>query len=261
MEIKTCKTCGKEKDISEFYKCRKWYCGSCIECGKLYKKEYYKNNRLYFIEKSAKWVKENRERFLKSRNERYENNREKYVQYRKDNKERIDKYNKEYNEKNHDKNIKRHKRNYTNNRDAKLEYAKSYHEKNIDIIKLKRNSPESKKRRSELRKKRYRNDICYRLEQNLRRRIHYTINGQCKEQTTKELLSCSLKDFKKHLESQFKNGMSWDNYGLHGWHIDHIRPCMSFDLSDIIQQRKCFHYSNLQPLWAMDNLSKGVKIS
>ena len=50
--------------------------------------------------------------------------------------------------------------------------------------------------------------------------------------------------------------MSWDNYGIHGWHIDHIRPCASFDLTDPEQQRQCFHYPNLQPLWAFDNLSK-----
>ena len=53
--------------------------------------------------------------------------------------------------------------------------------------------------------------------------------------------------------------MSWDNYGTHGWHIDHIRPCASFDLSDEEQQKICFHYTNLQPLWAEDNLKKSKK--
>ena len=54
--------------------------------------------------------------------------------------------------------------------------------------------------------------------------------------------------------------MSWDNYGLHGWHVDHIKPCASFDLSKPIEQRKCFNFNNLQPLWAIDNLRKGSKI-
>lgn len=54
--------------------------------------------------------------------------------------------------------------------------------------------------------------------------------------------------------------MTWANYGKSGWHIDHIKPCASFDLSDPDQQKACFHYSNLQPLWAFDNLSKGAKL-
>jgi hypothetical protein len=60
------------------------------------------------------------------------------------------------------------------------------------------------------------------------------------------------------MESLFLEGMSWDNYGK--WHIDHIRPCSSFDLSDTEQQKICFNYKNLQPLWAEDNLRKGAKV-
>lgn len=54
--------------------------------------------------------------------------------------------------------------------------------------------------------------------------------------------------------------MSWANYGFHGWHVDHIRPCDSFDLTDSKQQEQCFHYTNLQPLWSIENWSKGTKI-
>ncbi len=60
------------------------------------------------------------------------------------------------------------------------------------------------------------------------------------------------------LAAKFTNGMAWDDYG--DWHIDHILPCISFDLSDENQQKICFHYTNLQPLWATDNLKKGSKI-
>ena len=73
------------------------------------------------------------------------------------------------------------------------------------------------------------------------------------------LIGCSLEELKKHLESQFKPGMSWKNRGRNGWHIDHIKPCASFDLSKSEEQHKCFHYSNLQPLWAKENLRKGIK--
>lgn len=72
-----------------------------------------------------------------------------------------------------------------------------------------------------------------------------------------KLLDCSPLFLKEHLEKQFKEGMTWDNHTTDGWHIDHIRPCCSFDLTKKEQQEECFHYSNLQPLWATDNLKKG----
>jgi len=75
-----------------------------------------------------------------------------------------------------------------------------------------------------------------------------------------ELTGCTIDYLVFHLESQFKDGMSWDNYGLFGWHIDHIKPCSYFDLNDPSEQKKCFNYTNLQPLWARENISKSNKI-
>ena len=63
-----------------------------------------------------------------------------------------------------------------------------------------------------------------------------------------------------YIEKLFVDGMSWDNYGPTGWHIDHIKPCASFDLTNQDEQRQCFHYTNLQPLWAADNIRKGAKM-
>jgi hypothetical protein len=102
-------------------------------------------------------------------------------------------------------------------------------------------------------------DPNFRLVENIRGRIKRAIKygyGE-KAHKTKELLGCDWEQIKKHLESQFTEGMSWDNYGE--WHIDHIKPCASFDLTDPEQQKQCFHYTNLQPLWAEDNLKKGSK--
>lgn len=65
--------------------------------------------------------------------------------------------------------------------------------------------------------------------------------------------------FKVYLESLFQPGMVWENYGNDGWHIDHVRPLSSFDLLDPVQFSQACHYTNLQPLWAKDNLSKGNK--
>jgi hypothetical protein len=81
--------------------------------------------------------------------------------------------------------------------------------------------------------------------------------GARKSAATTELTGIDAKELKEYLALQFAEGMSWDNYGE--WHIDHIRPCASFDLTDPAQQRECFHYTNLQPLWAEDNLRKSDK--
>ena len=74
-----------------------------------------------------------------------------------------------------------------------------------------------------------------------------------------ELTGCTGQQLVAHLEAQFLPGMTWANYAIDGWHIDHIRPCASFDLTDPEQQKECFHFSNLQPLWAEDNIRKSDK--
>ena len=86
--------------------------------------------------------------------------------------------------------------------------------------------------------------------------LAYKNLDKCK--TTLKYIGCTAKELKEHLESQFKEGMTWDNYGFYGWHIDHIRPISSFDLEDEEQMKQCFHYTNLQPLWAEENLKKGA---
>ena len=84
-------------------------------------------------------------------------------------------------------------------------------------------------------------------------------DGIVKEATSMKLLGCTLDAFRAHIEKQFQPGMTWDNYGKEGWEIDHIIPCSSFDLSIPGSQRVCFNYSNLQPLWHIDNMKKGNK--
>ena len=74
-----------------------------------------------------------------------------------------------------------------------------------------------------------------------------------------ELVGCSPDELVAHLEGQFKPGMTWDNHGRHGWHIDHIIPLAAADVSDPEQVALVAHYTNLQPLWAKENLSKGSK--
>jgi hypothetical protein len=102
-------------------------------------------------------------------------------------------------------------------------------------------------------------DINFKLYNVLRNRIGMAIKNNYKSSSSVILLGCSIPELKIHLESQFKDGMTWDNHGIHGWHIDHIKPCSSFDLSKPEEQLKCFNYTNLQPLWAIENISKGGK--
>lgn len=83
-------------------------------------------------------------------------------------------------------------------------------------------------------------------------------NGYKKAYRSKELLGCSWEHLRTWLTFWFQPGMSWSNYGS-VWHVDHRRPCASFNLSDPRQQKECFHFSNLQPLFAGDNLRKGDK--
>jgi hypothetical protein len=89
-----------------------------------------------------------------------------------------------------------------------------------------------------------------------RSRICSALKNKYKLFNTFELLGCSVKQLKNHLEKQFTSGMSWDNHSKFGWHVDHIIPCCSFDLSKKSEQLKCFNYTNLRPLWAEENLRR-----
>jgi len=108
------------------------------------------------------------------------------------------------------------------------------------------------------RKKQYANNPKWRVAALIRSRLNMALKVQNVEKSsaTWELCGCDLTTLKNHLEIQFKDGMSWNQRGK--WHIDHIRPVCSFDLSDVEQQKECFHYTNLQPLWAIDNMRKGA---
>jgi hypothetical protein len=102
--------------------------------------------------------------------------------------------------------------------------------------------------------------IQSRIKRNLRRRIIHVVQSGYKSHSTMVLLGCDIDFFLQHLENQFDSIMTWKNYGQFGWHIDHIIPCDAFDLTLEEEQKKCFHYSNLRPLWWVDNLKKSKKI-
>jgi hypothetical protein len=121
-------------------------------------------------------------------------------------------------------------------------------------------SYKNRQKRNEYLKNKKQRDAQFRVRKNIRDRMRAAMNGMGKSKHTMELLGCSIEELKIYLEKQFVKGMCWDNYGKKGWHIDHILPCASFDLTDPEQQKICFHYTNLQPLWAKDNYKKRDKI-
>jgi hypothetical protein len=101
------------------------------------------------------------------------------------------------------------------------------------------------------------NDINYKITCNLRTRLWSAIKYKYKNGSAINDLGCSINYFKIYIESKFEKGMSWDNWGRNTWHLDHIEPLSSFDLSKREEFLKAVNYKNIQPMWAKDNLSKG----
>lgn len=134
-----------------------------------------------------------------------------------------------------------------------------YREQNRSLISERaRLDPNGPDRRRAYKRKRLETDLQFKVRTYLSKRMVRAIRrgNARKSELTIKLVGCSIPDLMAHLEAKFKPGMSWDSWGR--WHIDHIRPCASFDLSDPEQQRACFHYTNLQPLWGRENLRKGA---
>jgi len=196
----------------------------------------------------------NKKRINKRNNSNYLKNKvfilKKQKTYRENNKEKL----KNYREK---------------NRIKLLKYLKEYRKQNKDILKEKQKVSSKKWRLknkeyvAKHKRERTKKDYQFKLRNNLARVIHLTLKGNNKSKRTLELLVCSLEFCKQHIENQFKEGMTWDNWGrgdngngMKKWNVDHIYPCASFDLRKPEEQEICFHWSNLQPLWAKENRLK-----
>ena len=166
-------------------------------------------------------------------------------QYRKANAEKIKAYNKAYNKANLEEIRACQKAYYKANAERVKAYRKAYREANPEKVRACLKACRSKPHRK--------------IRDNMALRMRNAIKSGSKSASTTELLGASGKFVKKHIEAQWTEGMSWETYGPQGWHIDHEKPCASFDLTDPEEQRKCFHYSNLKPLWWPDNIKKSDK--
>jgi hypothetical protein len=156
--------------------------------------------------------------------------------YRKNNQEKVTKAFNEYKRNNPEKR-KESRKKYVENHKEKITAYRTYY---------------SNKRRKE-------SDVV-RMSENIRRRVNHILKSKSYYKTNKtfDIVGCSPEFLKEYLESKFTDNMSWDNYGFYGWHIDHIIPLSSAKNEEELK-RLC-HYTNLQPLWCTDNLSKGSKI-
>jgi len=143
-------------------------------------------------------------------------------------------------------------------KESKRDYdSKRYQLKKDDI---KEYQKANKKKIRAYEQTKYENDINYRLAKILRRRIWYVLRSKPKKGSAVNDLGCSIEILRQWLESKFKPGMAWDNYGRDSWHVDHVIPLAAFDLTDQYQFKLACHYTNLQPLWAAENHSKGSRI-
>lgn len=189
-----------------------------------YQSKYYQTNKEKKLQKNKQW-------YLNNKIDRNIQQQEYYYL----NKDKIKIIKQIYNKQNYINISLRKKQYYLNNKSKILLYAKKY------------------------KKNKYNIDINYKLSERLRNRIYNIIKNNQKVGSAVRDLGCSIEDFKKRIEMLWLPNMSWQNYGQ--WHLDHIIPLSSFDLTDRSQFLLACNFRNIQPLWAKDNLKKGKKTS
>lgn len=194
--------------------------------GIAYSKVYRETNRASLLEKKRAYHHANKVEIAKKDKKRYQENKERVALYGKQhyqkNKARISAENKLYRER---------------NKVRIALYMKNY------------------------KKVRMTTDIQFRLAGNLRSRLNQAIKKQVKSGSCIRDLGCTISELKFYFEGQFQDGMTWENWSKTGWNIDHKIPLVFFDLSIREQFLQAVHYTNLQPLWASDNIKKGARIS
>jgi len=220
--VKTCSKCKVKKPVSEFNKDKNNKDALRCKC-KSCCKEYYQSNKEYHKEYQKERYQANKQNIKESVKEYYQANKE----YKK-------KYYKKYIEANKENIKEYYKEYYQANKEKKNEYNKEY------------------------RRNRKQTDPLFKMRVNLRSRTStaFRRKGYSKNTKTQEMLGVDWDVAKQHIERQFKKGMNWNNQGE--WHIDHIIPLSSASTSERLKE--LCHYTNLQPLWAEDNLSKNDKI-
>jgi hypothetical protein len=244
---KKCTKCDEFKVLNDFHKRKDSGDGrrsNCIACSSSYNKERYDEKRDVILQKGKEYRKENKEHYNSGVRKR-----------RAENKEGVKKTN---------------RRCYVKNAEKRKQSAKEYRMANPDKCKEScRSYSKTHRNTINVAKHNYYHNVekhkpHIMIKKALRTRIKTAFKkiGLRKNCSATEHLGCSDEELKLHFENLFYdrfNGekMTWENHGTYGWHIDHIKPLSSFDLTDPEQVKLACYYTNLQPLWAEDNLKKG----
>jgi hypothetical protein len=223
MEKKICKKCNEEKNLCEF---------------RQYKKK--KSNNSYNV-------------CYRGACKKCENDSSK--KYYQNNIEIIRSKSKIFYEKNKQSELNRRKEHYTKNRERELQNMKKYREKNKQYF-----VDYNKKYQKNYENNRLKTDIMYKLSKNIRRRLVLFLNTKnlSKNNKTFDIIGCTPQFLKEYLESKFQDGMTWENYGYYGWHLDHIIPLST--AKNVEELYLLCNYTNLQPLWGIDNIKKSNKL-
>jgi len=239
--IKKCTKCQEEKSLNDFATTNKGKTlrAMCRSCVTEYNKKYNKNNKEKITQLREAWLAKDENR----------KKRDKYMliynkEYRKKNKEKVDAQSKAWKEANPEK---------------MAEYKKNWAKNNPEKVKKSRRKRQDKHR--QWKNQQYAKNPTYKLGVNIRNhstKISQIVKAK-KGKTSLEYLGCTLKEFQNHIESQWQEGMTWENHSADGWHIDHIVP-IDWYIKNSDDPWQANHYTNLQPLWAKENLSKNNKI-
>jgi len=248
IETKICIRCKEEKSLDEFYARKSRGSGHfsyCKQCSKVIKKEWKESNPEYYRE----WAKKNPDKIKESDRLYYEKNTEKCLdqskKYREDHLEERSNYEKIYYLKNKEKKNKKNKEWHKEHPDYKKEWQLNHKEHLAKYMRERR-----------------KNNPHIRLSASIRAGIYNSLKQKKNKRSWEKILDYTLNDLIKHLESQFKEEMNWDNYGKGGWEIDHIIPISLFNITSVNCKglKKGWALENLRPLWAKENNFKRAKL-
>ena len=241
MDTKVCSKCGVKKYSHQFRSRKDSKDGlrnECKDCSLILQRIYKEKNESNIQIKKKKYYQENKSKIL-----------DKVKKHRLNNINIIREKDRDRSKIKYKENPEKLKIYYENNKEKILEYKKNWSVVNRDKIKI---------QKKEYIKNRKKLDILYYLKSVCRLRLYHFLNKNniTKNNKTFEIIGCTPQELKEHLEKQFVVGMSWENKNL--WHIDHIIPLSSAKTEEELY--KLCHFTNLQPLWAEENLKKSNKI-